>query len=75
MKKHRGFFGDEVVLRIGVFLEFYPRKSPKIIWGYFGDRVGLKIGFFLSFIPENNFGIFWGFIPDFRGRGRDGDIT
>ena len=35
------------------FLGFYPRKSPKIIWGYFGDGVGLKIGDFWGIIPEN----------------------
>ena len=35
------------------FFGFYPRKSPKIIWGYFGDGVGLKIGVFWGIIPEN----------------------
>ena len=34
------------------FLGFYPRKSPKKIWGYFRDGANF------------NYGDFWGFIPN-----------
>ena len=62
MKKHWGFFGDGVGLKIGFFLGgFYPRKFWKIILGYFGEGVGLKIGFFWGFYPGKSPKIIWGY--------------
>ena len=53
------FWGQGWVENWG-FLELYPQKSPKIIWGYFGDGVGLKIGVLSPKIPEKKSGIFLG---------------
>ena len=49
MKKHRGYFGDEVGLKIGVFWGFIPKNPQNMI----GETLGTGIG--------SSFGIYWGF--------------